>query len=497
MILLLVVAAFVSSVIGLDDNLTILRFLTKNVHNLTKDRFQDHYLEIQNFYQLDNNVQIPTNELSVCARIRFDILSFQSVFTVTLPNSGKERRVLRLTFRTINGGGVFFVGMQNMSVMIDTSRVAKMVPKSWTNFCFSIQNGGLRSFINGMFIDEEAFGEMHVSGLGSVIRDRPLLLGYDPTRSEINWKFMYGSLSELYMSHSGLSDEAMMAITGNGCHKAIEYMKQVFFNWEEALSTVSSSNPLVARYSSRMDNLCQDGKWSDGGQLIPFPYTMTFTEALSSCRGHGGQMAAPTSSEEVKKMMDFFKSQFEAEFDQVCSKHFWAGLVQSKEDVTVWNNVNTDRPLSNITWGFGQPNGKRLQKCGKSYSNPEWSVADIECTNHFCHLCNVQESGSPFVLRGLPWWIQELGVDLLYSFSSDQEGNDNRTIQQFLGYISSRIVWDGNEERWEILPYFGNQSPMGWIKSKNPFGFKQWTFKAINSEQIQIPLKLTRVIKSK
>ena len=93
------------------------------------------YFQVPSFLgKLDQSITV-LDEISVCIRFKFDLNLFQVFF-----NSGAKSRLLKLTFRPLGSGILFFSLNKWIHTLVFPESMA-VVPQKWYHLCISSNKG--------------------------------------------------------------------------------------------------------------------------------------------------------------------------------------------------------------------------------------------------------------------------------------------------------------------------------------------------------------------
>ena len=124
-----------------------------------------------------------------------------------------------------------------------------------------------------------------------------------------------------------------------------------------------------------------------------------------------------------------------------CTNVYWSGIIQDgrMDDGNYrWiNGHDTEKTVSNIDWGPGQPNGKHHQKCVSAFvRQPIGGFFDQECSEENCAVCAFPDS-QRFFLRGLSHGQEYFDDEfsLIMAFQRDP------AVLVFDGSMKSKLIW--------------------------------------------------------
>ena len=140
------------------------------------------------------------------------------------------------------------------------------------------------------------------------------------------------------------------------------------------------------------------------------------------------------------------------------------------------------KPVQNIQWGSGQPNGKHHQQCMCFFLDDyQEGMYDLECSDEICAACGLPDS-QQFYLRGLREGLEYFDTEfsLILSFQKDPK------LLVFDGNKNSKLIWYF-DDNYAVLQSEVTDALKLTMKG-NPIGRNNWTF-----ESLTLPLIFTRV----
>ena len=193
----------------------------------------------------------------------------------------------------------------------------------------------------------------------------------------------------------------------------------------------------------------------EGPVFKTFKIKKNFDDTSHFCRTINGKLAVAEDIQKYRAMNESFL--------QTCSSssQFFTGY-QKQDDIWLDANSGAQREFTN--WAEGFPTNYFGYDC--SYSAPDLKVRDYVCTAKTCPICQVKPTD--FILRGV---CLDSAVDKFYV---------TERFDYFLGYINSRMIFNDDSQRWEIVNNTEPSQVLAYMESEVDGGFPagkhQWYF---------------------
>ena len=197
-------------------------------------------------------------------------------------------------------------------------------------------------------------------------------------------------------------------------------------------------------------------------QLMIFSQTRNFDKSIKYCTTLGGEMAVAKDESTKQLMLETFSKQICVGYFAV--DHFFAGFYKKQKE-GVWIGSNEEKMAEDF-WYEGCPTNMANSDCGLMGLHLG-KISDGSCNNKLCPICRIPEVLS-FSLKGV---CLNSSVDRNYILKSDK--------QILLGYMSTRMIYSDQNQRWEILSSI-SEAVMAFMNEAGivdpPVGRHSWYF---------------------
>ena len=301
--------------------------------------------------------------------------------------------------------------------------------RSWNHLCWTFQSlsGMNKIYLNGnlqgSFTIDSEFIKKGILGSKETL-EWAFVIGQEPDAPSPRGGFeeeqvFVGDITELNIWNYTLNDEQLKL---KGICKDFE--KGNVVSWDINNFVI---NEVSVEEMDIMEELCKTPH-----SLFVFADRIPWSQALSLCQAHGGNIFTPTSIDENIEMMEALKFSKEECADPVSSNLAWLGI-QSKDYILYRINQNRSLTIQSFTnWKANTAPYFDTFDCGFIATDGTWD-SDKACSSKvkLCTVCKIK--GNPIlILKGT---CDESPLDWVYYSTKDSK---NEIFYE--GYKDSKIV---------------------------------------------------------
>ena len=321
----------------------------------------------------------------------------------------------------------------------------------WTPFCVIVSS--TEKFYKTLINGEKVYETMNYTGTHKNDSSNLMLLNNKGVNEQT-----YGAMADLNIWSRALAEEESRQ--WGECR--VEEEGDVLA-WSKARLEVVG----YTRADMDRSDLCQQQADTSAADYVPFEVLLGYQETKTFCQKLGGEMAVTTSDNgtAMDRMIEAAGRVDEKKCRPAYGKEFgwfFSGHNDIKESGQ-WLSDDSEQPVS-LDWDEDFPAEHLFYDCAM-FNLETREYQDHTCVWRLCPLCKFTEKALRFHLAGV---CKESLVDRYYV-----------TGQHFnmIGYMQTRIVWQQQTTRWEILDEDTDNLLAFWNETSDfPLGLHRWYF---------------------